>query len=367
MLPMKIAKSLPVLMHHYISNYQNTISVSPRIFEDHCCKMAEKGWRGVSLAEAEAFFIDNEPLPAKTAWITFDDGYLDNYYNALPILKKYGHCGVMFAVTDRLEKETKVPVSIEELMQGKVPTEPEVHKLIQPNAAGYTQRNDVFCSQEQARLMDADGTMAVAGHSRSHLGAYIDSNFSGFNIPKDQGRTFYLTSYGNIWGMPLFPVKPALANRAFLPNEEMIAAIKALVPQDIVGAKEFFAHPKGLSSLQDLMALYMDKLGRFETDQEQQERMWGEIAGGKTELEAILGHTLQTLCWPWGECCPTSVALAQDAGYKVLVTVANGINTPADGLSVHRFKVRSKPAKWLLSRLAIYSHPLLGKLYLKLR
>ena len=69
--------------------------------------MAEHGWRGIGLDEAEAFLLEGAPLPPRSLLITFDDGYLDNYVYAWPILRKYGHKGVVFAVTDRMEAEKK--------------------------------------------------------------------------------------------------------------------------------------------------------------------------------------------------------------------------------------------------------------------
>lgn len=40
------------------------------------------------------------PLPPNAALVSFDDGYLDNYENALPILKRHGMKGVFFVATD---------------------------------------------------------------------------------------------------------------------------------------------------------------------------------------------------------------------------------------------------------------------------
>ena len=92
--PVSACRSLPVLMYHYISRYRGSIAVSPETFEAHCRGMAEAGWRGVGLDEAEAFFLEGAPLPARSALITFDDGFLDNYVYAWPILKKIGRAHV---------------------------------------------------------------------------------------------------------------------------------------------------------------------------------------------------------------------------------------------------------------------------------
>jgi peptidoglycan/xylan/chitin deacetylase (PgdA/CDA1 family) len=47
--------------------------------------------------------IQSSELPPRAACITFDDGYIDNYTNALPILKKYGLPATIFIATDYLD------------------------------------------------------------------------------------------------------------------------------------------------------------------------------------------------------------------------------------------------------------------------
>lgn len=47
-------------------------------------------------------YLDNKlALPKKPVILTFDDGHLDTYEVALPILKKFGMCAVIFAIGNR--------------------------------------------------------------------------------------------------------------------------------------------------------------------------------------------------------------------------------------------------------------------------
>lgn len=341
--------------------------MSPARFEEHCRTLAEAGWRGVSLGEAEAWLDAGEPLPAKSILLTFDDGYLDNYFFALPLLHKYGHKGVVFAVSNRLEQEGPARASIEELLAGKAKAPEGVKNPQIVTSQGFRVRRDVFLNHEEARLADAQGTLALASHSRGHYGVCLGPEYKGFFKPGNMPRTFYRTESPMPWGMPNFRVRAGLANRAFLPDPEMTAAVCRLVPQDFDAAADFFADPGNERELEALVKGFEGRMGRYETDAERRERMWREIAGGKKELEAVLGHSVKTLCWPWGEYCEEAEGLAREAGFRVFFTTREGVNPQGAAAAARRFKAKNKSGRWLLSRAFIYSRPCLGALYARLR
>jgi peptidoglycan/xylan/chitin deacetylase (PgdA/CDA1 family) len=49
---------------------------------------------------------DRSNLPEHSVWVTFDDGYKDNYTNAFPVLEKYGIPATFFVTTGYVNKET---------------------------------------------------------------------------------------------------------------------------------------------------------------------------------------------------------------------------------------------------------------------
>lgn len=360
-------KSLPVAMYHYVNDLEGGITLSPSRFEEHCRSLAEKGWRGVGLAEAESFLINGEALPPKSLLLTFDDGYLDNYLCALPVLHKYGHKAVVFAVSNRLGEGESPRAGLEETLEGRAKVPPHVRMPVQETAQGFTVRRDVFLNRAEARLMDGQGSLAVASHGRGHFGVCLGPEFSGFHQPRTRYRTFYRTEEDPVWGMPEFKVKAGLLHRAFLPNPDMVEAVKKLVPQDFDGAADFFARPVSVKELEALIASFAANMGRYENDDERRERMWREIHGGKAELEAVLGHPVRSLCWPWGQYCEEAFQLARDAGFELFFTTKEGTNRPGRPEAVRRFKAKDKSGAWMLWRARLYSRPLLGNVYAKLR
>src|SRR5215212_2664577 len=81
---------LTVLAYHRIvdvntpgfDHYQSNVSASPIMFERQMAYVA-KNFNVIDLARLQAFIQHGEPLPERPMLITFDDGYLDNYTNAL--------------------------------------------------------------------------------------------------------------------------------------------------------------------------------------------------------------------------------------------------------------------------------------------
>lgn len=100
------ATAVPILMYHYIRDYSNPkdttgegLSVSPAVFDQEMGWLASKGYTPISLDTMYAIFAHKAQASAKPIVITFDDGYIDLYVNAYPILKKYGFHAVSFVIT----------------------------------------------------------------------------------------------------------------------------------------------------------------------------------------------------------------------------------------------------------------------------
>jgi peptidoglycan/xylan/chitin deacetylase (PgdA/CDA1 family) len=98
---------VPILMYHYISDppagadaVRRDLSVSPALFESHLRYLGDAGYHVVTLDDLLRYLTSGLPLPEKPVILTFDDGYVDNFVNAFPLLKGYGMVGQFFLITD---------------------------------------------------------------------------------------------------------------------------------------------------------------------------------------------------------------------------------------------------------------------------
>jgi len=101
--------SIPVFMYHHVApNPGDMITVTPEVFDSQMRSLKQGGYRTLSLDETAAFISGSFVPKEKCAVITFDDGYLDNYIHAWPVLKKYGIRAAIFLVTEWVDRATEV-------------------------------------------------------------------------------------------------------------------------------------------------------------------------------------------------------------------------------------------------------------------
>lgn len=98
--------NIPILTYHYIGNNPNpldkirdNLSVSPNEFEVQMKYIAENGFNTTSLDTMYASLEGKATLPAKSIILTFDDGYIDFYVNAFPILRRFNLHATAFIPT----------------------------------------------------------------------------------------------------------------------------------------------------------------------------------------------------------------------------------------------------------------------------
>jgi peptidoglycan/xylan/chitin deacetylase (PgdA/CDA1 family) len=152
-------QAIPVLMHHHITPHQGLVTVSPDVFERQICWLHKRGYHSLTCAEF-GDFLQGKPVAPNSILITFDDGYLDNYLYAYPILKKYHMHAVLFIVTAWMG-------------DGEPRTYDERAALCPPHRACMVAIKDnrmdqVMLRWSEVKSMQSDGTFEFHSHTHTH-------------------------------------------------------------------------------------------------------------------------------------------------------------------------------------------------------
>jgi peptidoglycan/xylan/chitin deacetylase (PgdA/CDA1 family) len=97
-------KKLKILVYHRVDyhdngSFLNSLRVTPKNFELQMRYLYENRYNIIPLCEAIEIIKYHMDIPQNSVVITFDDGYKDNYMNALPILRKYDFSATVFLTT----------------------------------------------------------------------------------------------------------------------------------------------------------------------------------------------------------------------------------------------------------------------------
>ena len=89
---------VPVLMYHRITRAPADAAlpglwVSPRLFERQLRALKRQGWRTITAAQLARHLRARRPIARRRLVITIDDGAVDGYRNAAPILDRLGMQG----------------------------------------------------------------------------------------------------------------------------------------------------------------------------------------------------------------------------------------------------------------------------------
>lgn len=90
----------PILLYHHIAetNNPNRYYVPPAQFEEQVAWLADNGYASITVTKLINTLVNGGELPARPVVFTFDDGDLDVYTDAFPIMKKYGFTGTFYII-----------------------------------------------------------------------------------------------------------------------------------------------------------------------------------------------------------------------------------------------------------------------------
>ncbi len=292
------------------------------LFERFLTMLRRAGFVSLSIDEFYAYKQGKLPRKKKYVLLTFDDGYLDNWVFAAPLLKKHGMKGVMYVSQDFIEKSDRVRTRFDE-----IDYDPQ-------RASALDCLN--YCSEKELQLMDKEGVIQVEAHAKSHSFYFSSNQLVGYYkqtevdpfvewnaYPADKPFWMTDTTRKIPVGAPIFEHKPSCGNTSrYLPDpvaEQKISAYLQQVRDSQAGFDQ--------QIVDDIMAQHP---GRFETPEESDARFHAELVGVKEWLESLLGRPVNYMAWPHGGISKKGVELAKKH-YRFFQIPNSGIsNKPSD-------------------------------------
>ncbi len=360
--------SVPVLLYHHINYDKDILSTPPELFEEQLKFLQSEGYGSLSAEELGLFMTTGKKEFKKGVVITIDDGYLDTWVYAYPLLKKYGFKAIVFLVSWNVEEDEFLGFNLEDYYKGKIKKE-----MIPDCSANFIEENGMkkklerrLC-WEEVREMERSGVIDIEPHSKFHRKIYASDKITDFNRPKDKLSAWSLVKGDERLGTPDFERKPELANREFIADKQLRDMLAEYVVKN--GYTEFFKKTNWKKELNEIVERYKKEndtnaIGKWETEEEQKKRIRFELEVSKGEVGWEVKKRCEVFSWPWGAYNETSLQIAKDVGFKYLFTTKPGSNAYGDSpYEIKRFGVWKKDLGWFKSRVKLYSNKMLAKAY----
>ncbi|MHA1845998.1 MAG: polysaccharide deacetylase family protein [Promethearchaeota archaeon] len=340
-------KPVPVIMYHSIGVINEKwlwkhLTCPWEIFENHLKWLKIMRFHSISLKQLYDYKRYKALLPANPVVLTFDDGYLDNWVFAYPLLKKYGFKGTIFINPEFIDPRKVIRKNLEDVWFKHEPIE----KL----------ETKGFLSWEELKIIDRSGILDIQSHSMSHTWYFCSDEIIDFHWPgsKDypwlswneypKKKYLYLNENQEKfvpYGAPIYRYGRSLGIKRYFEDKNLTTHLVNYVKNQ---GKDFFNINNSKTKLFKEAKLYKSKNklnGRYETNKEQKLRFEYELIESKKILEKRLRKKINFLCWPGGAKTDLSIKISQEAGYLAStfsVDKEGGKNIPGEDCSkIYRF------------------------------
>lgn len=331
-MPSSTKPAIPAVYYHSIGPAtpgwaRNYLTLELPFFEDQL-KYYKRNFTVITLKQYYLIRAGSGEAPQNPLAITFDDGYLDNWVWAFPLLKKLGLPATIFVSPEMVDPRNLVRPNLENYWSGDC-------SLEELNQAGHL-------SWEEMRQMEASGLIDIQSHTMTHTKYFISDELRDFHHPGADAlypignlfaeeKPFHIAnpSFEKLlpYGYPFFEEASSIIARKVDINPAFVEECTTTLSDYDFSRYQFTeARQKILpiwKKFQEGGALVLAK----ETEAAYQERVRYEVTESKRAIEEQLGKKVEFLCWPHGDCTPDAHQIAMEAGY-LATTAGHEKNVP---------------------------------------
>ena len=313
------ATRIPCIMYHSIGIVEkewhwNHLTCPYEVFADQLKWLKRTGYKTLNFQEVYDYIMHDKPVPKKCVFLTFDDGYVDNYVYAFPLLKKFRMKGTMFVNPYFVEKSKGLRKTLDDVDQ---------------NMGLEELQTTGFCNWDELRQMDSLNVLDVQSHAKTHTWYPISDKIIDFRHPNDEYNWMdwnanpdqkpYLQCLNgelNQLGQAVFEHEKALSSKRVFINPEFQLKLQTFVSE--MGGEAFYKKKDWkvkLTELADKLKKEISVVLKQESEEEYFQRIEFELDFTKKEIEKQLSKEVRFLCWPGGSATKEGVKISEKLGY----------------------------------------------------
>jgi Polysaccharide deacetylase len=322
--------AVPVLYYHSIKYKRKSEWVHPKDILE--LESFQRHLKFFQLIKTRTHFFDdlqyhldgNKKLSPNSILLTFDDGYLDNFIFAFPLLKKYNLKATIWVVPDFVnDNDNSVRPTLEDYWNNKISLN-ELNKI------------DGYINWEEMRLMEKSGLIDIQSHTLTHARYPASDKIVDFVNPKTkidwlywnlypEDKPFFLTErhHSIPLGYPIY--ESGKGNIVYKCEEngqltnEIVQYVKDKESKNFFELKDW---KEKLFSLSEKFKSKNKDLYKLEAEEDYIARVKFELSESKKIIEKKLDKKIDHVCWPYGGWNDKTISLAQNCGY--LTSTAKG-------------------------------------------
>lgn len=266
--------AVPVFTFHSVSDdsawlpWAADISLSSELFDRLLALLAATGCRVISTAELVDARREGRPLAPRSVVLHLDDGYLDNWVAATPLLKKHGMPATVFVSTDFITPGDELRPTLDD--------------------GGDSLQWDGYLNAAEMRAMMDTGLVEIEAHGTDHGRIPVGPASIG-ELTRDNWRNLAWAQWSAV---------PGDKSAWYQEDEPTAVPLGSPVPEN-----------------GPTLTCRRWRDGNRETLEEFAVRVQNELARCRRELGDRLGRPPRVFCWPQNRTTPRARELALAAGF----------------------------------------------------
>ncbi len=328
-------KPLTVLYYHRILPFKG-YDIDIDTFEWQLAFLKKR----FDIVPPEALFDLRKGIKLKrpSVMLTFDDGFMDNYTYASPILESLKIKALLFVITSKvLEKKSRT------FQKPFIPAK---------NESKIYKTDREFLSSNELRTLKKIGTFSIGSHSHNHKKVFVSDKVIG--IWKNEGSAHWSYEYAvgekPQQGFPIFEMASELSKKRFYPSPEFLYRVREIY-KNCKDEKETLEQ-----------ANLLEQKGYFESDYEFKRKVERDLKTSKELIEKQLSIDVHFLSWPWGEFSETSLEIAKNLGFEFCFTTEKRAFFGGNFCRIGRVKAPNKKTSFT-RKLTLNRYTTLATLY----